>query len=505
MRTLALSGNDSEPARDDAIARLETDSRADYLEYILTVDIFNEGVDIPSLNQIIMVRPTQSAIIFVQQLGRGLRKFPGKPYLTVIDFVGNYSNNYLIPAALYGDISYDKDKMRKLVSAGNVTLPGTSTVCFDRIARERIYEAIDSVNLNTLKFLKEQYGFLKVQLGHIPSLMDFAKAKEFDPIRFLKYADSYPQFISKMEKDRITSLNDIHLCSLRFLSLELAEGKRPHELLLLKLVANGSVVSTSHFRKELLALSGLHSDQPTLRSTFRILMNEFYVKASRKSFGNLSYISVKEDMISATPEFLSLLKNDEYQNAFFDVVELGLTNYSKKFHTQTRQPNGLVLYEKYSRKDMCRLFNWDNDEHATIYGYKIKHGTCPIFVTYKKAEDIADSTKYEDHFINEEWFVWKTRSGIRLDSKEPLEIMKQASSGLRIPLFIKKSDSEGSDFYYMGEVDYIPGKVIQETIKNDKGQDLPIIEFTFKLHHPVKQDLYDYLTEDLDKETPWVS
>ncbi len=495
MRTLALSGNDSEPARDDAIARLETDTRADYLEYILTVDIFNEGVDIPSLNQIIMVRPTQSAIIFVQQLGRGLRKFPGKPYLTVIDFVGNYSNNYLIPAALYGDISYDKDKMRKLVSAGNVTLPGTSTVCFDRIARERIYEAIDSVNLNTLKFLKEQYGFLKVQLGHIPSLMDFAKAKEFDPIRFLKYADSYPQFISKMEKDRITSLLDIHLCSLRFLSLELAEGKRPHELLLLKLVADGSTVSTSLFGRELLAFSGLHLDQPTLRSTLRILMNEFYVEASRKSFGNLSYISVEDNSISATPEFLSLLKNIDYRDAFFDVVELGLSNYLKKYHRETRQSNGLVLYEKYSRKDACRLLHWDKDEHATMYGYKIKHGTCPIFVTYKKAEYIAKSTMYEDHFYDEEWFVWKTRSGIKLDSKEPQKIMEQKATGLMIPLFIKKSDSEGSDFYYMGEVDYVSGKVKQETIKNDKGRDLPIVEFTFKLQHPIKQDLFKYLIE----------
>jgi superfamily II DNA or RNA helicase/HKD family nuclease len=495
MRTLALSGSDPESAREAAIARLESNSRSDYLEYILTVDIFNEGVDIPSLNQIIMVRPTQSAIIFVQQLGRGLRKFPGKPYLTVIDFVGNYSNNYLIPAALYGDISYDKDKMRKLVSAGNATLPGTSTVCFDRIARERIYEAIDSVNLNTLKFLKEQYEFLKVQLGHIPSLVDFAKAKEFDPIRFLKYAGSYPQFISKIEKDRVTNLLDIHLSSLRFLSLELAEGKRPHELLLLKMVSNESVVSTTQFEKELQSSFNLQLDQPTLRSTIRILMNEFYMEASRKSFGNLSYIRIKDNSISATPEFTGLLKNEEYQTAFFDVVELGLANYSKKYHTQTRQPNGLVLYEKYSRKDMCRLFNWDNDEHSTIYGYKIKHGTCPIFVTYKKAEYIAKSTMYEDHFYDEEWFVWKTRSGIRLNSKEPQEIMKQASSGLRIPLFIKKSDSEGSDFYYMGEVDYVPSKVMQETIRNDKGQDLPIVEFTFRLQHPIKQDLFKYLIE----------
>ena len=84
------------------------------MDYIFTVDIFNEGIDIPKVNQIIMFRPTQSAIIFVQQLGRGLRKAKNKEFLAVIDFIGNYSNNYLVPIALYGDTSYNKDNLRKL-------------------------------------------------------------------------------------------------------------------------------------------------------------------------------------------------------------------------------------------------------------------------------------------------------------------------------------------------------------------------------------------------------
>ena len=68
--------------RQDAIDRLASDSREDYLDYILTIDIFNEGVDIPEINQVIMLRPTQSPIVFVQQLGRGLRKKEGKDYAT---------------------------------------------------------------------------------------------------------------------------------------------------------------------------------------------------------------------------------------------------------------------------------------------------------------------------------------------------------------------------------------------------------------------------------------
>lgn len=136
LKTISLSGGNSEEERAAAIIKLE--SNQNELDYLFTVDIFNEGIDIPSVNQIIMLRPTQSAIIFVQQLGRGLRKLDNKEYLTVIDFIGNYKNNFLVPIALYGDTSYNKDTIRKLLSSGSSFIPGTSTINFDKIAREKI-------------------------------------------------------------------------------------------------------------------------------------------------------------------------------------------------------------------------------------------------------------------------------------------------------------------------------------------------------------------------------
>ncbi len=101
LRTVALTGDDDVTERERQVQRLEDGE----LDYILTVDVFNEGVDIPTVNQVIMLRQTQSSIVFVQQLGRGLRKAPGKEYVVVIDFIGNYANNYLIPIALFGDDS----------------------------------------------------------------------------------------------------------------------------------------------------------------------------------------------------------------------------------------------------------------------------------------------------------------------------------------------------------------------------------------------------------------
>lgn len=106
-RTVALSGASSQEERAEAVQRLGQYENEGALDYIFTVDIFNEGVDIPEINQVVMLRPTKSAIIFVQQLGRGLRKVFGKEYVVVLDFIGNYDNNYLIPIALSGDQSYN--------------------------------------------------------------------------------------------------------------------------------------------------------------------------------------------------------------------------------------------------------------------------------------------------------------------------------------------------------------------------------------------------------------
>lgn len=158
-----LSGEDSQFEREQSIRRLTSDDmpRNRQLDYILTVDIFNEGVDIPEINQVILLRPTESPIIFVQQLGRGLRKAVGKEFVVILDFIGAYTNNYMIPIALSGDRSYNKDNIRRYVQEGSRMIPGCSTIHFDEISRKRIFSAIDSVRLNGIKLLCDAYRKLK--------------------------------------------------------------------------------------------------------------------------------------------------------------------------------------------------------------------------------------------------------------------------------------------------------------------------------------------------------
>ena len=161
FRTTYLTGNSKPEERLAAVDRLAGANGPHALDYILTVDIFNEGVDIPEINQVIFLRPTQSPIIFTQQLGRGLRKASDKEYVVILDFIANYEKNYLIPVALSGDNSFDKDSMRKLVMLGTKVIPGASTVEFEKVVRERVLESIDNARTNSVELLRTSYQAIK--------------------------------------------------------------------------------------------------------------------------------------------------------------------------------------------------------------------------------------------------------------------------------------------------------------------------------------------------------
>ena len=209
LHTKALTGDHSEADREYAIQMLETDEPDNYLDYIITVDIFNEGVDIPSVNQVVMLRPTQSAIIFVQQLGRGLRKLADKEYVVVIDFIGNYKKSFLIPIALSGDKTYNKDNVRRYISEGSRVIPGCSTIDFDEIAKERIYKSIDDARFNDIELIKTSYKNLKARLGRIPTLMDFDRTDSIDPLRIFdnKNIGCYYTFSSASVKRTVYSFS----------------------------------------------------------------------------------------------------------------------------------------------------------------------------------------------------------------------------------------------------------------------------------------------------------
>jgi len=404
----------------------------------LTVDIFNEGVDIPSVNQIIMLRPTQSAIVFVQQLGRGLRKAENKEFLTVIDFIANYSNNYLVPIALYGDSSYNKDTLRKLISTGSNLIPGASTVNFDQVSKQRIYEAIDTARVNSYKALKEDYLLLKYKLGRTPSMVDFVEHGSRDPIMYVEKDGSLYAFIDKQEN--IGTLSPLQMRRLSFFAKEVCDGKRLEEVLLLKLLIEKGQVSLNEFIR---LLNEEHQiKNPSLKSAIDYINGEFHQLSDSEKYGSAKYIELSgEGILSKSKELDELLASPTFYSYLLDSINFAIYRFTSSFDPK-HYFNGFSLYHKYSRKDVCRILNWSKDEHSTVYGYKIKSNTCPIFVTYAKREDILASIKYQDYFLSNSNFHWMTRHNRTVDSQDVLNIKKCKETGLRICLFVKKSDAE---------------------------------------------------------------
>jgi superfamily II DNA or RNA helicase len=496
--TLALSGKNSQEEREHAIARLIAEPNDalynEYLDYILTVDIFNEGIDIPPVNQVVMLRPTESPVIFVQQLGRGLRLCKDKEYVVILDFIGNYENNYMIPLALSGDRSRNKDSIRKFVMEGNRTLPGQSSVHFDKIARDKIFESIDSSTVK-LKELREAYENLKYKIGHVPTMQDFATYGELDPMLFVEKKRSYYRFLAQYEPEFKNALNNDEHLFIEFVSNYLANGMRPHELLVLRDLIEHGQTSRQELKNELATYYTLPLSDNAFASTIGVLDKSFLASVGEvNKYDDIHLVSLDEDSIEPDTSLLKLLGNSKFKAAFSDVVNFGLDRFDEKYEHVNEAgatSNPFKLYEKYTRKDACRLLNWPHNDSSTIYGYQVKYGTCPIFVTYNKQEDISASTQYEDRFIDKDIFSWMTRSRVKLDSDEAIKIAHAPENGLTIHLFIKKSDSEGSDFYYIGKVD--PFAWTQQTIKDDHGNTLPIVNFKMKLEHSLRDDIYDYL------------
>ncbi|MCH5271153.1 MAG: DEAD/DEAH box helicase [Lachnospiraceae bacterium] len=493
-RTEFLSGDTSQQKREECIERLTSDANDNALDYIFTVDIFNEGVDIPEINQVIMLRPTESPIVFIQQLGRGLRKAVDKEYVVILDFIGNYMNNFMIPIALSGDRSYNKDTIRRYVRESARIIPGSSSVHFDEISKKRIFQSIDKAT-TTKKMLTEKYQALKYRLGRIPTILDFYEYGEIDPMLFVDYAKTYDNFVRMVDKDYTVAFSEKEAATLEFISSLVLNGKRPHELIMLQMLLEQQTIDKDTFTKRLTE-EGEKFKEADFLSAIRVLTKDFLnTQSEKKRYSTVELFEPEETMKHHFHEriipFYQKILREPYKQELQNLINYGLKKYRNCYNKHDE--DNLVLYEKYSRKDICRILNWEKDDSSTLYGYRIKYNTCPIFVTYEKKEDIANSTKYEDQFINDQIFSWMTRSKVSSNSPETQELIHYAENDLKIFLFIKKSDGEGSDFYYMGRV--TPFSWRETTILNDKGNSLPIMNFQMKLEHSVRGDIYEYFTK----------
>lgn len=505
-RTIALSGDNKDKEREKAFERLamnEEDATDEMqpLDYIFSVDILNEGVDIVEVNQVIMLRPTQSPIVFIQQLGRGLRKAENKEYVVILDFIGNYNNNFMIPVALSGDRTYNADTIRKYVISGNNTIPGASTVHFDEIAKEKIFNSIDKIK-GMRSIIKESYISLKNRIGRTPLLFDFYEQGEIDPLVIIREYKTYWQFLEAMEKGKYFSrLTDHEKLILDYLSKTILSGVRPSELFLLQKLLTKKTFSVNEVQKELKRLLDYNITDLEMRESVKILQGCFTSKDEEyQKYKTIEIMDYDEKQgVRCFASYANCLLDNEFNTQVKDIINVGLARYRDKYAHGKVEQTPFVLYEKYSRRDVSLLMNCGKDMSSTMYGMSRIGDDVFIFITYHKEEaeegknyaegkpDYADA--FEDNLI----FKWDSQIG--KDNSSPY--MQKVLTAPRKHLLVKKSDAESS-FYYMGQFDIIESVDSQK--EDNSGKMKPIAKVTMKMHHPVREDLLRYLQSNISKE-----
>lgn len=503
-RTIALNGSASEEERANAFERLAMDEQGatdkmQPLDYIFSVEILNEGVDIVEVNQVIMLRPTESPIVFIQQLGRGLRKAEGKEYVVILDFIGNYNNNFMIPVALSGDRSYNPDIIRKYVISGNTTIPGASTVHFDEIAKDKIFSSIDRIK-GMKAIIKSSYKNLKNRLGRVPYLIDFYENGEVDPLVIIREYKTYQTFLESEEKELyVGRISEQEMTILEYLSKTVLSGTRPYELEILKRLINYELIRIDEIKDELQAKYGYHIDMDSFTNAIDVLQGHFVSK--EEEYQKYCHIDIVNNdsagMLRRMMGFAERLQHMEFNRQVDDIIEVGLRRYEEKYHVGRRTDFPFVLYEKYSRRDVSLLMNCGRDLSSTMYGMKRIGEDVFIFVTYHK-EESSDMEKsyvdgkpdYADAFEDNVIFRWDSQIGRGVESS----YMEEVCTATRKHLFVKKSDSE-TNFYYMGMFDVIDVK--PDVKKDNNGKDRDIAKVTMKMNIPVREDLLRYLQSNI--------
>ena len=494
-RTIVLSGSDSETVRATAIERLAGDESEDALDYIISVDVFSEGVDVPEINQVIMLRPTESPIIFIQQLGRGLRKAEGKEYVVVIDFIGNYRNNFMIPIALSGDRSYNKDNIRRYVTEGGRVIPGASTIHFDEISRKRIFQAIDNANFSDIKLIRENYTNLKNKLGHIPALADFDKYGEMDVLRIFDNSSlgSYYKFLVKYEKEYTIRLSKDEETVIEFVFKKLASGKRIHELEMLKRLLEYQYGIIGLLKESLQDNYNCSMDDNCAENVVNMMTNEFPTSAAKKTYSQCVFLEKDGSDYRVSKQFKKMLQNENFYHILEELIDFGISRYKENF-SMRYQDTDLVLYQKYTYEDVCRLLNWERNEvPLNIGGYKYdkKTKTFPVFINYDKQDDISDTTKYEDHFTSYDRLVAISKSGRSIESEDVQNFLNAKERGIDVQLFVRKNkdDKISKEFYYLGRM--TSTGLVKEFIMPNT--DKTAVEIEWALDTPVREDIYEYI------------
>lgn len=473
--TAYLTGKNSVGERIRAYNDLQDDEKE--LEILCTVDILNEGVDIPGCNMVLFLRPTESSTVFIQQLGRGLRKYKNKSFVTVLDFIGNsYKRSVQIAFAmgsLADNFVMEKRLMQSLVK-DNFSALGLGQygvdIHFDEESQQEIIEYIDQENFNSLSYLKQDFFNFKkyVNSEFPPKHMDFLNNDcAPDLMRFLQVkiggrkTGCYYAFLQGIGENNLPLFSDEQIAFIKYCS-SLLPLVRLHEYVMIQALLNGALTIAEI--SNVLYSNVPRCTQDEIEHTIKFMLKKGAVK---EEVGKIS---------------LNTNIDEQFKEYTEDLLAYGMTQYESNY----RNSEKFLLWHNY-RMDQVQLKLLKDPDHnqkgTYFYGDE-----AIVFASLKKDASVEERLAYKDKFLTANVFQWECENNISDRDLRSLRLCKY------VHLFIRKVDEEHGirlPFIYVGEGKFSNERK-QEKIDSTTGKD----NITYLYDIPMKEELPEYLQYD---------
>ncbi|MEG1905194.1 MAG: DUF3427 domain-containing protein [Bacteroidales bacterium] len=414
--------------------QLARELREGTLHYLCVVDIFNEGVDIPEVDTVLFLRPTESLTIFLQQLGRGLRLSAGKTELTVLDFVAQANSKYDFTSRFRALVLQPEKSIKKQISEGFTHLPLGCSIVMEKRARQYILDNIQSAIYNKTRIVREINTY-----STLPSLAQFLENNGQD-IRILYQGANCWTSLKRAagrisyEDDMITKRlergmsNLLHHNTTSFLLFveSFIAGKKPH---LIKSDSNYALI--------------------------------LYYTLFQENINKAGFSSVDEALDLIHHPKYSYFKQEIQEIVAYLLAHLEI----KTIPIGANIIPGLELYGCYTREDIFTLVGRQTAERkmqGSVTGvFNLpEHNATLLFVTLNKSDkDFSPSTQYNDYLINEELFHWQSQNTDSHNNNGGKRYTMQPESQNKMILFVREEKKDGfgntSPFHCFGLVDYV--------------------------------------------------
>lgn len=408
------------------------------IKFIFVVDLYNEGVDIPEVNTVLFLRPTESLTVFLQQLGRGLRLSEGKECLTVLDFVGQAHKRYNFEEKYRALIGKSKHSVRHYLENGFLTLPKGCYIHLEKQAKAYILRNIkESINtkavlIQKLKNFEADTGMkltLKnfLEYHHLTLVEFYGKSGDRSFVRMLVEAQLCPDITINYEKDMNRKLkNFFHVRSAKWIQF------------MLHLLSQETIDETIVYEEE--------------KRMLAMMYYSFFQEPPRK----LGYKTMQEalNVLFVSQELRREMK--ELLNYVYSQIQF----VEEAINLQCVCP--LEIHCEYTRDQIMAAFGYYNELSKPAFRegvkYLDKEKLDLLFVTLNKSEkDYSPSTLYEDYAVNETLFHWQSQSTTSSESPTGLRYRQHEEHGSQVILFVREGKNrEGlvTPFTYLGPCHY---------------------------------------------------